>query len=139
MMSETSVNATGNGDEKPSDKGTGGPVSSKSADRIRIAKIVAVVAGLIGIVIALLTPFLPVNYAKTELTWPQQNSVGSVAAPSVIGRRAEAFVMGCTWTCQGRGKSRDPVPAGVPGTATGLPAADGTFMPNFWAAGKWRQ
>ena len=82
MMSETPVNATGKDDDKPADNGAGGSVSSRSADRIRIAKIVAVVAGLIGIVIALLTPFLPVNYTKTELTWPQQNSVGSVAAPS---------------------------------------------------------
>ena len=82
MMSETSVNAHGK-----DTTGAGGSVdsdpSSKSAQRIRIAKIVAVVAGVVGIVIALLTPFLPVNYTKTELAWPQQNSVGSVAAPSV--------------------------------------------------------
>lgn len=51
--------------------------------RIRIAKLVAVVAGLIGIALAVLTPFLPVNVTKTEVNWPQQNSVGSVAAPSV--------------------------------------------------------
>ena len=59
MMSETPVNAAGKDDDKPDAKSTGGSVSSTSADRIRIAKIVAVVAGLIGIVIALLTPFLP--------------------------------------------------------------------------------
>ena len=77
MMSETSVNAHGK-----DTTGAGGSVDSdpsKSAQRIRIAKIVAVVAGVVGIVIALLTPFLPVNYTKTELAWPQQNSVGSLS------------------------------------------------------------
>ena len=47
------------------------------------ARIVAITAGIVGILLALLSPFLPVDYTKAELTWPQQNSVGSVAAPSV--------------------------------------------------------
>ncbi|GAA1480067.1 arabinosyltransferase domain-containing protein [Gordonia sinesedis] len=51
--------------------------------RLRIARIVAVVAGLVGIVLALASPFLPVDYTKAELTWPQQNSIGNVAAPNV--------------------------------------------------------
>ena len=51
--------------------------------RIRIARIVAVVAGLVGIVLAVASPFLPVDYTKAELTWPQQNSVANVAAPNV--------------------------------------------------------
>lgn len=50
---------------------------------IGIARVVAVVAGLIGIVLALASPLLPVDYTKAELNWPQQNSVGSVAAPNV--------------------------------------------------------
>ncbi|QMT03674.1 arabinosyltransferase [Gordonia jinghuaiqii] len=41
------------------------------------------VAGAIGILLALLSPFLPVDYTKAELTWPQQGSVANVAAPNV--------------------------------------------------------
>ncbi|AZG46833.1 arabinosyltransferase domain-containing protein [Gordonia insulae] len=50
---------------------------------IRIAKIVAVVAGALGILLALASPFLPVTYTKSELQWPQANSVENVAAPNV--------------------------------------------------------
>ncbi len=41
------------------------------------------VAGAVGILLALLSPFLPVDYTKAELTWPQQGSVANVAAPNV--------------------------------------------------------
>ena len=47
------------------------------------ARIVAMVAGAVGILLALLSPFLPVDYTKAELTWPQQGSVANVAAPNV--------------------------------------------------------
>lgn len=56
---------------------------------VRIARIVAVVAGAIGILLALASPFLPVTYAKTEITWPQATSstsaptVANIAAPNV--------------------------------------------------------
>lgn len=51
--------------------------------RYRIAKLVAVVAGAIGVLLALAAPFLPVTYTKAELNWPQQGSVQNVAAPNV--------------------------------------------------------
>ncbi|MGV9709683.1 arabinosyltransferase domain-containing protein [Gordonia sp. NPDC003424] len=51
--------------------------------RIRIAKIVAVVAGAIGVLLALAAPFLPVSYTKTELVWPQSGGIENVAAPNV--------------------------------------------------------
>ncbi len=47
------------------------------------ARVVAMAAGVVGILLALLSPFLPVDYTKAELTWPQQGSVGNVAAPNV--------------------------------------------------------
>ena len=47
------------------------------------ARIVAMTAGIVGILLALLSPFLPVDYTKAELTWPQQGSVANVAAPNV--------------------------------------------------------
>lgn len=62
-----------------------GPASAVAVadSRIRRAKIVAVVAGLIGILLAIAAPFLPVDYTKSELNWPQQGSVGNVSAPNV--------------------------------------------------------
>ncbi|AZZ80301.1 arabinosyltransferase [Gordonia alkanivorans] len=47
------------------------------------ARIVAMAAGALGILLALLSPFLPVDYTKSELVWPQQGSVANVAAPNV--------------------------------------------------------
>ncbi|MGX7696418.1 arabinosyltransferase domain-containing protein [Gordonia polyisoprenivorans] len=56
--------------------------------RIRIARIVAVVAGLIGIVLALAMAVLPVTYTKVQIKWPQptsQNASGveNILAPNV--------------------------------------------------------
>ncbi|RPA12385.1 arabinosyltransferase [Gordonia sp. OPL2] len=57
---------------------------TRMSDRtIRTAKIVAVVAGALGILLALASPFLPVTYTKAELQWPQNNTVENVAAPNV--------------------------------------------------------
>ncbi len=56
---------------------------------MRIAKIVAVVAGLLGVLLAVVAPILPVSYTKTDLNWPQavaqdaSPTVQSVAAPNV--------------------------------------------------------
>ncbi|TYQ02108.1 UNVERIFIED_ORG: arabinosyltransferase B [Gordonia westfalica J30] len=49
----------------------------------RTAKIVAVVAGLLGFLLAIVTPILPVNQTTAELEWPQGDSVSDVAAPLV--------------------------------------------------------
>ncbi|GAA1459553.1 arabinosyltransferase domain-containing protein [Williamsia maris] len=56
-------------------------------DRIRIAKIVAIVAGLLGFVLALATPLLPVKQTTAQINWPQVTSstqqIGSVSAPLI--------------------------------------------------------
>ncbi len=49
----------------------------------RTVKIVAVVTGLLGVLMAVLTPILPVNQSTAELNWPQGNGVSSVTAPLV--------------------------------------------------------
>ena len=56
-----------------------------SARKLKNAKIVAVVAGAIGVLLAILAPFLPVTYTKAELQWPQpgSSSLENVAAPNV--------------------------------------------------------
>ena len=46
-------------------------------------RIVAAVAGLLGFVLAILTPFLPVKETTTALHWPQNGKVSNVEAPLV--------------------------------------------------------
>jgi arabinosyltransferase C len=48
---------------------------------VRIAKVVAVVAGLLGFVLALATPLLPVRQTTAQIDWPQS----STTAPSSVG------------------------------------------------------
>ncbi|MEU1981232.1 arabinosyltransferase domain-containing protein [Nocardia sp. NPDC019395] len=47
------------------------------------AKAVALVAGLLATVFALAVPLLPVHVDKTTLSWPQEGSTRSIAAPLV--------------------------------------------------------
>lgn len=49
----------------------------------RTARLVAAVAGLLGALCAVLTPFLPVNQTTADLNWPQNGSLGSVTAPLI--------------------------------------------------------
>ncbi len=50
---------------------------------VRRAQLIALVAGLIGLALALLTPLLPVRQTTAEISWPQQGSVSSVSAPLI--------------------------------------------------------
>ena len=43
----------------------------------------AIVAGLIAFVLLLLTPFLPVKQTESSMSWPQNNTVGSINAPLI--------------------------------------------------------
>ncbi len=49
----------------------------------RTARIVAAVAGLLGTVLAIATPFLPVRQTTAELNWPQDGTLSSVTAPLI--------------------------------------------------------
>lgn len=49
----------------------------------RIARLVAVVAGLLGAALALATPLLPVKQTTAQLNWPQNGTFGSVEAPLI--------------------------------------------------------
>ena len=49
----------------------------------RIARVVAVVAGLLGALLAIATPLLPVNQTTAQLNWPQNGSFESVEAPLI--------------------------------------------------------
>ncbi|MFW0797018.1 arabinosyltransferase domain-containing protein [Gordonia sp. CPCC 205515] len=50
---------------------------------IRRAKIVAIITGLLGFLLALATPLMPVKQTTAEISWPQNGTVGSVAAPLI--------------------------------------------------------
>ena len=49
----------------------------------RTARLVAVIAGLLGAALAILTPFLPVKQTTAELKWPQNDDLASVTAPLI--------------------------------------------------------
>lgn len=49
----------------------------------RPARLIAAVAGLLGVVCAVLTPFLPVKQTTAELNWPQNGVLDSVTAPLI--------------------------------------------------------
>jgi len=67
-------------------------VPSQSAESTRIARLVAVLAGLAGIVLCGLTPLLPVTQASATIVWPQGTgpggTVGDITAPLVSGAPA---------------------------------------------------
>ncbi len=49
----------------------------------RTARLVALIAGLLGTALALLTPFLPVKQSTAQLNWPQNGTLASVTAPLI--------------------------------------------------------
>ncbi|MCV7377070.1 arabinosyltransferase [Mycobacterium alsense] len=49
----------------------------------RIARVVATVAGLLGALLAIATPLLPVDQTTAQLNWPQNGTFGSVEAPLI--------------------------------------------------------
>ncbi len=57
-------------------------VNEKRAD-YRTARLVAVVAGLLGMGLAILTPLLPVKQTTAQLNWPQNGVLDSVTAPLI--------------------------------------------------------
>ncbi|MGX7696416.1 arabinosyltransferase domain-containing protein [Gordonia polyisoprenivorans] len=47
------------------------------------AKLVAIITGLLGLFLALATPFMPVNQTTAQITWPQDGQINSVTAPLI--------------------------------------------------------
>ncbi|PXW30616.1 UNVERIFIED_CONTAM: EmbC-like arabinotransferase in arabinogalactan biosynthesis [Williamsia faeni] len=69
--------------EKASIISKNGSVSRFAGPGYRNVKTVAVVTGLIGFLLACLSPLMPVNQTTAQLNWPQDNQVVNVAAPLV--------------------------------------------------------
>ena len=49
----------------------------------RTARLIAIIAGLLGTVLAIATPLLPVEQTTAQLNWPQNGSLVSVDAPLI--------------------------------------------------------
>lgn len=64
---------------------TSTPVNSQVAvgSNHRTARLIAIVAGLLGAAMALATPLLPVKQTTAELNWPQDGVLRSVDAPLI--------------------------------------------------------
>ena len=74
MVTETSPDTVG---QRPSTS-----VSDTGANH-RIARFVATVAGLLGALLAIATPVLPINQTTAQLNWPQNSTFDSVEAPLI--------------------------------------------------------
>jgi len=64
-----------------------GPVTNNPAAQgrttYRTTRLVAVIAGLLGAGLAIVTPFLPVQQTTAQLNWPQNGDLKSVTAPLI--------------------------------------------------------
>lgn len=63
-------------------KPVSGPHPAGSSNH-RTARLIAIVAGLLGAVMAIATPLLPVKQTTAELNWPQNGVWQSVNAPLI--------------------------------------------------------
>src|SRR5205807_8099442 len=54
-----------------------------AAGNHRAARLIAVVAGLLGAALAIATPWLPVTQSTAQLSWPQNGVLQSVNAPRI--------------------------------------------------------
>ena len=59
------------------------PVTVGGAGNYRTARLIAIVAGLLGAALALATPLLPVKQTTAQLNWPQDGVFSSVTAPLI--------------------------------------------------------
>ncbi|MBM7368218.1 arabinosyltransferase B [Gordonia hydrophobica] len=59
------------------------PLWLLKADDYRVAKLTAMIAGLLGLLLAVATPLLPIEQKTSELHWPQNDAITNVTAPMV--------------------------------------------------------
>ena len=63
------------------------PTSSRwdflTRDGYRVTRIIATVTGLLGLLLALATPLLPVQQRSAAIAWPQNDTISNVTAPLV--------------------------------------------------------
>src|SRR6478672_6387754 len=66
-----------------------GPVVARD---VRVTRWVATIAGLIGFVLSVATPLLPVTQTTATLNWPQQGQLTNVTAPLISETPVEMTV-----------------------------------------------
>jgi arabinosyltransferase C len=82
QLASSSVRA--DDDAKRSDAEEWRPTTEDTGGKsYRAARFVAVVAGLLGTLLAIATPLLPVKQTTAQLNWPQNGVLGSVEAPLI--------------------------------------------------------
>ena len=59
------------------------PSDHDAADDVKITRWVATIAGLLGFVLSVLTPLLPVVQTTATLNWPQDGKLNNVSAPLI--------------------------------------------------------
>lgn len=59
------------------------PAEAAARDDVRVTRWVATIAGLIGFVLSVATPLLPVVQTTAMLNWPQNGQLNSVTAPLI--------------------------------------------------------
>lgn len=57
--------------------------AGRTSDNIRVTRWVATIAGLIGFVLSVATPLLPVVQTTAMLNWPQNGQLNNVTAPLI--------------------------------------------------------
>jgi arabinosyltransferase C len=70
------------GQTSPTGQLSSSPVTEAGANH-RTARLVAIVAGLLGALLAVATPLLPVTQTTAQLNWPQNGVMQSVDAPLI--------------------------------------------------------
>lgn len=60
-----------------------GPMTHSVKSDVRTTRWVATIAGLLGFVLSVLTPILPVVQTTATLNWPQSGQLGNVTAPLI--------------------------------------------------------
>lgn len=69
------------------------PAATQAPTRdVRVVRWVATIAGLLGFVLSVATPLLPVVQTTAKLTWPQQGRLANVTAPLISLTPVEATV-----------------------------------------------
>jgi arabinosyltransferase B len=59
------------------------PQAPATADTVKVTRWVATIAGLIGFLLSVATPLLPVVQTTSDLNWPQNGQLKSVTAPLI--------------------------------------------------------
>ena len=86
--------------------------TADDAAKYRNARLIAIVAGLLGTLLAVATPFLPVKQTTAELNWPQNGVLNSVTAPLIS---YVATDLNISVPCQVAAGVQDGAGAAIPG------------------------